>query len=155
MGMWKVLCYLDLGSKRWLRRSIEVIDETTYKVIWAREELSSLKQRQTARSDLSTVFMTLRDEDDMHCLGLYKLRGPELRGGSFKANQWFDRWNDSITLHVIVNSARDVTCRGFRDGVVKNEINCINFETMGTQCNLSKSKDPNAKRGQVQEEIYN
>ncbi|CAL9205879.1 unnamed protein product [Musa hybrid cultivar] len=69
MGMWKVLRYLDLGSKRWLRRSIEVIDETTYKVIWARkEELSSLKQRQTARSDLLTVFMTLRDEDDMLCL---------------------------------------------------------------------------------------
>ncbi|THU45557.1 hypothetical protein C4D60_Mb02t19250 [Musa balbisiana] len=67
MGMWKVLCYLNLGSKRWLQRSIEVIDETTYKVIWARKEFLSSKQRETARSDLLTVFMKLRDEDDMLC----------------------------------------------------------------------------------------
>lgn len=90
MGMWKVLRYLNLGSKRWLQRSIEVIDVTTYKVIWARKEFLSSKQRQTARSDLLTVFMKLRDEDDMLCPGLYKLRGLELHRGSFKANQWFN-----------------------------------------------------------------
>ncbi|CAL9081328.1 unnamed protein product [Musa textilis] len=68
MGMWKMLRYLNLGSERWLWRSIEVTDETTYKVIWAgKEELLSSKQRQTARTDLLIVFMKLRDEDGMLC----------------------------------------------------------------------------------------
>ncbi|URD86871.1 Clathrin light chain [Musa troglodytarum] len=68
MGMWKVLRYLNLGSERWLWRSTEVTDETTYKVIWAgKEELLSSKQRRTARTDLLIVFMKLRDEDGMLC----------------------------------------------------------------------------------------
>ncbi|KAJ8513703.1 hypothetical protein OPV22_004137 [Ensete ventricosum] len=63
-GVWKALRYLDLGSERWLRRSIEVVDEFAYEVIRARkEELSSSEQTWTARSDLLTVFTKLRDED--------------------------------------------------------------------------------------------
>ncbi|RWW55217.1 hypothetical protein BHE74_00038185 [Ensete ventricosum] len=63
-GVWKALRYLDLGSERWLRRSIEVVDEFAYEVIRARkEELSSSEQTRTARSDLLTVFTKLRDED--------------------------------------------------------------------------------------------
>ncbi|CAD5176235.1 unnamed protein product [Musa acuminata subsp. malaccensis] len=63
-GVWKALRYLDLGSERWLRRSIEVVDEFAYEVIRARrEELSSSEQTRTARSDLLTVFTKLTDED--------------------------------------------------------------------------------------------
>ncbi|CAL9089709.1 unnamed protein product [Musa textilis] len=63
-GVWKALRYLDLGSERWLRRSIEVVDEFAYEVIRARkEELSSSEQTRTARSDLLSVFTKLTDED--------------------------------------------------------------------------------------------
>ncbi|URD88400.1 LEM3 (ligand-effect modulator 3) family / CDC50 family [Musa troglodytarum] len=63
-AIWKALRYFDLGSERWLRRSIAVVDEFAYEVIRTRrEELSSGEQTRTARSDLLTVFTKLRDED--------------------------------------------------------------------------------------------
>ncbi|XP_065002267.1 cytochrome P450 86B1-like [Musa acuminata AAA Group] len=65
-AIWKALRYLDLGSERWLRRSLKRVDEFAYDVIRTRKKELSLEsgdKNSTARTDLLTVFTRLKDED--------------------------------------------------------------------------------------------
>ncbi|RWV77181.1 hypothetical protein GW17_00062032 [Ensete ventricosum] len=65
-AIWKALRYLDLGSERWLRRSLKRVDEFAYDVIRTRKKELSLEsgaKNSTARTDLLTVFTRLKDDD--------------------------------------------------------------------------------------------
>ncbi|WOL06006.1 hypothetical protein Cni_G14738 [Canna indica] len=67
-AMWRALRYFDLGSERWLRRSLQRVDEFAYDVIRTRKkelatESSSPSDKSTTRSDLLTVFARHKDED--------------------------------------------------------------------------------------------
>lgn len=61
-SVWKAMRYLDIGSERTLRRCLKRVDEFAYQVIKTRKKeltLESVKKR----SDLLTVFMSLKDEN--------------------------------------------------------------------------------------------
>ncbi|WOL04542.1 hypothetical protein Cni_G13263 [Canna indica] len=66
--IWRALRYFDLGNERWLRRSLQRVDEFAYNVIRTRKkelamESSSPSDKSTTRSDLLTVFAKHKDED--------------------------------------------------------------------------------------------
>ncbi|GMI88428.1 cytochrome P450, family 86, subfamily B, polypeptide 1 [Hibiscus trionum] len=61
--IWKTMRYLDLGTEKKLKRSINGVDEFAEKVIETRKkELSLETETQKQRSDLLTVFMRSKDE---------------------------------------------------------------------------------------------
>ncbi|KAK8568440.1 hypothetical protein V6N12_006993 [Hibiscus sabdariffa] len=61
--VWKTMRYLNLGTEKKLKRSINGVDEFAEKVIETRKkELSLETETQKQRSDLLTVFMRSKDE---------------------------------------------------------------------------------------------
>ncbi|XP_039014710.1 cytochrome P450 86B1-like [Hibiscus syriacus] len=61
--VWKTMRYLDLGTEKKLKRSINAVDEFAEKVIETRKkELFLQTETQKQRSDLLTVFMRSNDE---------------------------------------------------------------------------------------------
>ncbi|KAL4304323.1 hypothetical protein GQ457_10G018730 [Hibiscus cannabinus] len=61
--VWKTMRYLNLGTEKKLKRSINDVDEFAEKVIETRKkELSLETETQKQRSDLLTVFMRSKDE---------------------------------------------------------------------------------------------
>ncbi|KDP33058.1 hypothetical protein JCGZ_13644 [Jatropha curcas] len=65
--IWKAMRYLDLGTERKLRASIKGVDEFAQQVIRTRKKELSLQTEyinNEQRSDLLTVFMGLKDENE-------------------------------------------------------------------------------------------
>ncbi|KAJ4777419.1 Cytochrome P450 [Rhynchospora pubera] len=65
-AIWKALRFADLSNERRLRRSLRQVDEFAYNVIDTRKKELQLEEASgtNTRSDLLTVFMRLRDEND-------------------------------------------------------------------------------------------
>lgn len=59
--IWKVCKFLDVGNERWLRKSLEDVNEFAYSVIKNRRV--ELESNVKERSDLLTIFMRLKDEE--------------------------------------------------------------------------------------------
>ncbi|XP_008796514.2 cytochrome P450 86B1-like [Phoenix dactylifera] len=65
-AIWKVLRFFDLGSERRLKRSLKCVDEFAYDLIRTRKkEVESGAEEKTAKSDLLTAFMKLKDDNGM------------------------------------------------------------------------------------------
>lgn len=65
-ALWKTMRYLDIGTERKLKRSIERVDEFAEEVIRTRKkELcgSDGEEKKKERSDLLSIFMGLKDEE--------------------------------------------------------------------------------------------
>lgn len=65
-ALWKAMRYLDIGTERKLKRSIERVDEFAEEVIRTRKkELcgSHGEEKKKERSDLLSIFMGLKDEE--------------------------------------------------------------------------------------------
>lgn len=65
-ALWKAMRYLDIGTERKLKRSIERVDEFAEEVIRTRKkELcgSDGEEKKKERSDLLSIFMGLKDEE--------------------------------------------------------------------------------------------
>nr|XP_010905514.2 cytochrome P450 86B1-like [Elaeis guineensis] len=66
-AMWKVLRFFDLGNERRLKRWLKCVDKFAYDLIRTRKEEmeSGVEEKKSARCDLLTAFMKLKDENGM------------------------------------------------------------------------------------------